>query len=457
MPIKKFLILEISLFIGLTLIFTLNVLLRKEKVNSQTVKVALDYYSSIEMEGSDTLENNVWLRMIKEKYGFDVKVEYALPTSQYETKTNTVIGSGEIPDMFGININQFATLTKAGLIYDGLAEAYDKYASDELKIAMGWDDTLKENSPNFKKWVVNGKLMGIPIKNSTYSEGWILYIRKDWLDIIGEDTPKTMDDVEIILTKFKENGLGKGLGLNEDILYSNAGSANFVFNAYGAYPTLFIEDENGNVDFGFFSENTKQALNKLKSWYSKGLIYSEFASSSSDIIGQKIANGDIGMIYGVMSIPLWRGSANVSTFDEAEWICCKAPGLSENQDTILGVSSTGSEAYVVRKAYSNPERLIQMLNLYYDSMYGFDGDFERFDKFCEAYPFDMEPENKNYFRAEEVKRALDIDRLNSNFTKFSYDTETDDIEYFKLNTESRFYYEKVRDYLINGKDSSGKN
>jgi len=458
MPFKKFIVIELLIILSLTSIFLLNVILKKEKVLSTETKVAMSYYGNLDFtDKNDTVESNIFTRLIKETYGFDIKYDFAVPTSQYETKINTSIASGSIPDMFSININQFSVLTKADLVYDDLTEIFDKTASDDLKKALGWDNTLKENSPNFKKWCVNGKLKAIPGSTEIYSNCWVLYIRKDWLDIIGEDTPKTLDDVEIILTKFKDNNLGKGLGLNEDILYTNSGSANFVFNAYDAYPTLFVDDGNGGVNFGFLESNCKSALSRLRSWYSQGLIYSGFSTISNDIIGQKCASGDCGMIYGIMSIPLWKLESCVSTINGSDFIVCKAPSLDGTSNTKVGVTQTNTSAYVIKKNYESPERLIQMMNLYYELIYSENGRYDEFNDFSEAYPFKFEPMNKNYNQYLAVKEALEHDLLNGDFNTVDLNIKNDNYKYFNLNGEAKYYYRNVRDYLLNGTDKDGLN
>ena len=459
MKLKKFILCESLIVVSICGAFALNIALKKEKVLSSDLHIAMDYYGSIDFEGDDTYEDNVWLDMVKEKYDFNCIIDYSLPTSQYETRTNTVIGSGNIPDAFNININQFSTLVKADLIFDDLSSSFDKYASDDLKNALGWDNNLKQNSPSFKKWCVDGKLKAIPLTTTTIANTWVMFIRKDWLNQINEDTPKTIEDVEIVLQKFQENNLGMGLALNKDILYTNAGSADFVFNAYGAYPSLFVNDENNKVDFGFLQNNVKDALTTLKRWYSKGYIYSEFATTDSDIVGQKCANGTIGMIYGVVSIPLWKLASCVSSIQGSDWIVAKAPSLDESTNTTVGVGSTGSVAYVVKKGYSNPERVIQMMNMYYECMYGMTGDFERFNKISELFPFTIEPNDKNYYRAQEVKDALDSDRKDIAFNTFDVNDTTNNqhLKYFSLNTESKYYYRQVRDYFVNGVSADARN
>lgn len=457
---KRFIITECSIIVVLSAIFALNAVFKKTGASDNECHITMDYYGNVMFEGNDDFTNNVWLRMIKDKYEFTPVIDSAVSTTDYETKLNIAIGANNLSDVFSMNINQFSGLVKNNQIYDDLTDVYDKYASDEVKEAMGWDKELKQYSPTFSKWVVDGKLRAVPVTSSYYQSCYVLYIRKDWLNTIGYDSPRTLDDLETILFKFKDKGLGKGLALNQDILYSNAGSANFLFNAFQSYPTLFVYDENGKVDFGYLRPETKTALEKLQYWYSNGLIYPEFAQTTAETIGNKVASGDIGVIYGDMSLPVWRFDTCVQNFPEADFVCVPAPDFSLSKPTKVGLSGSGSTAYVVKKGYAHPERLFQMMNLYYDSMFGVNGDFERFNKFNEANPVAFEPADKNYFRTKEVKAAVDADINTPQFNdpNIDFKTTSEDLsglKYTALNTETKYYYRNVRDFFLHGKLYNG--
>ena len=51
-----------------------------------------------------------------------------------------------------------------------------------------------------------------------------------------------------------------------------------IFYAFGAYPTYWMEDENGQVYYGSTGEKMKDALALLQDWYAKGLIDKQFAT-----------------------------------------------------------------------------------------------------------------------------------------------------------------------------------
>ncbi len=460
---KKFALIESSIIVALVAIFAVNIVIHQKKNNDNETHISMDYYGNSLFEGDDNYQDNVWLRMIKEQLGFTPVIDTAVSTTDYETKINIAIGANNISDMFSINLNQFNSLVTNDQIYDDLTNVFDNYASDELKEAMGWEAELKQNSPAFKKWTINKKLKAIPTSSIDYAACPVLYIRKDWLDIIGYDAPKTLDELERILFKFKENNLGKGLSACKDILFSNAGSLDLIFNAYGSYPTLFKRNSDGSLAFGFEGEETKRALDRMQYWYSNGLIYPQFAQTNSETIGNKIASSELGIIYGDMSIPLWRCNTCVSKYLESDFICVPAPALNANTPTKVGVKNTGSEAYVVKKNYKHPERLIQMMNLYYHSMFSNEGDFERFNKFCQAYPIWMEPVDKNYFRSKEVKAAIDNDRNSEVFKDESIDFKDvnkeiiSGLKYNDICDEAKYYYRNIREYFLYGQQHNAGN
>ena len=437
-----------------------------KKSDPNVVRAALSYYTTTSFPEGQSATDNIWTREIEEKLGFQIEYEFAMTNDMYTERLNTEIGAGTIPDMFTANINQMPTLIRAKMIYDDLTEIFDTYASDLTKQLMGWDPELKQNSPNFAPAVVDGKLKAIPWVESNTDPMFVMYIRKDWLEDVGETIPKTLDDLARVLRKFKEQKNSKGLAANSDVLYSNAGGLGPIYNAFGAYTNLWVEKEDGTLDYGFFQPELKEALTLLQDWYSQGLIYQEFATTTQDTIGQKIANGEIGVWFGTMSLPLWKMNAAVANFDGADWVAAPAP-TNGDEPLKIAMSNSITRYHVVRRGYEYPERLIQMMNLFTENMWGETGDFETYESLSSAFPFQTYPADKNLAAYRNVTAALNEDRTDHAtwFESFAVDekpeawtgSEEEKPAYYDLNSEDQYYYRNIRSYLLEGKDSDARN
>jgi putative aldouronate transport system substrate-binding protein len=97
----------------------------------------------------------------------------------------------------------------------------------------------------------------------------MVWVRQDWLDKLGLEGPQTIDDIESIARAFIEqdpdgNGVADTYGLTGTLqpvmVPSNLHGFDIIFNAYGAFPTIFHQDENGQVVYGSVQPAAKEAL-----------------------------------------------------------------------------------------------------------------------------------------------------------------------------------------------------
>jgi len=86
-------------------------------------------------EEGDSVDKNPWLQYNKDVLGIDVKWKWVDTGSDESPRMTTAIASGDLPDIFGVNFEQFNMLANAGLIWD-LTEIYETYASPILKNFM---------------------------------------------------------------------------------------------------------------------------------------------------------------------------------------------------------------------------------------------------------------------------------------------------------------------------------
>jgi len=105
----------------------------------------------------DSLDNNVWTRLYEEKLGIKVKHTWTAPESQYQTKMTASIASNDIPDIMNVD-EKFFKLYLDSNVSEDLTDAFEKYASDDLK-ALYSGPAGKANLDYAR---VNGRLMGLP-------------------------------------------------------------------------------------------------------------------------------------------------------------------------------------------------------------------------------------------------------------------------------------------------------
>lgn len=135
-------------------------------------------------------------KKIDEKFNVDLKIEFLPLGTDYDTKLNVKLTSGDIPDMFLAN-----------------GAASQKYAVDGL-LADQSTFVTPTTMPNYFKWISqdvlnNYQLQGIkharspiPFQKTTYGS---FYVRKDWLDKLNLTPPKTYDELMNVMKAFTNN------------------------------------------------------------------------------------------------------------------------------------------------------------------------------------------------------------------------------------------------------------
>ena len=148
-------------------------------------------------EGQD-IENNVWIDYYREKFGIILKYVWVVPQEQFEQKMNIAIASGDLPDLMWLNNKNLIELANNGMLYD-LTDLYQTRTSDFTK------SILEQDIVSFNTAKVNGKLYAIPHTGSAIDSLQILYVRTDWLENLGLEVPKTMQDLLKVIEAFTKN------------------------------------------------------------------------------------------------------------------------------------------------------------------------------------------------------------------------------------------------------------
>jgi len=229
------------------------------------------YYASVLPEG-DTRDQNPWSRYLDEQMGIHYDFMWEFEGHQ-TAKLDLAIASGELPDYFVCAPKTLMTQLQEGGLVEDITDIWNATASPLLK--------QRKEYPTHGFWppcFIDGRLYGIAYLNGPdYGQEPTLWIRKDWLDKVGLEPPKTFDDVEAIATAFVKEGLCPiGLWTSEYLL-TQLGSLSWVFGAYGVVPigyaweTWWMKDGKGGVIAGPVVAPA-EPLAIIRDWYAKGLL-----------------------------------------------------------------------------------------------------------------------------------------------------------------------------------------
>lgn len=335
-----------------------------------TVKLGISYSVATDFQffGDETVEDNAWVDLYKAN-NIIPEIMYEVDPSQADTKLSTAIMSGDYPDVFQGTGAEYGNYVESGVVAD-ITEAYEKYASDELKAYMNFDGGMALEALR-----VDGKLYGLPKITDPQSGAHVMWIRQDWLDNLGLEVPKTMDELKAVAHAFTYddpdgNGANDTYGLaldGVDVLTDSLGNMEPIFRAYGCYfgknGLSYVEDESGNITWGGDNaEGMKQALQLLKDMYADGSIAKDFITMDGQSIFAEAGAGRCGIWFA----PNWGAmdpAYNAPQSDiDCHFVAAAIPTGTEAV-TKAYVSATPNTVYFVSSECENPEVLIKLWNL----------------------------------------------------------------------------------------------
>jgi len=216
------------------------------------------------------------IKEIERLTGINLEVE-AIPESQYKTVISTrLAANSDLPDILRMDGSHYE-YGKQGILvsltpfiekYDTYLEEYFKYEPESKKYFISPDG-------NYYGWynVKSGTDLADPY-------GWI--IRKDWLDNLKLESPKTVDDWYQVMKAFKEQDPNKN-GKSDEIPWCNPELAGQTVWGH-AWGLMMLRsegwsiNENGKVELDWIKPEAKEMFTWLNKCFSEGLIDPEFLS-----------------------------------------------------------------------------------------------------------------------------------------------------------------------------------
>lgn len=212
---------------------------------------------------------NDWPIFVKAAEMTNVTLEGTLPSTVKDfTETfSTVMASGQLPD-----------------IMEAMTKDFLKFGPEGAFLPL--NDLIDEHAPHLKKFFeenpdvksassdVDGNIWYIPyIADGLTEKGW--FIRKDWLDKLGLEEPKTVDELHDVIAAFvtkDPNGNNK----KDEIGFFHRNTTlgiEGLMALWNAYPSYRAFDN--KVIFGPLEKEYGVAMENMVNWYKEGLIDKE--------------------------------------------------------------------------------------------------------------------------------------------------------------------------------------
>ncbi len=322
----------------------------------------------------EDVENNAMTKYILDKVNVQIKVDWEVEGAEFPNKLALMLTSGSLPDMFTLGAGDYLLyrqLVENDLLAD-LKPGYDACASDYMKNAFATYE-----GRNLQPFEEDGKLLALAGGRYGYEHN-LAWIRTDWLEKAGMSAPKTVADIEALLTAWKNNPPVEnyaGLVLNAKYVAGvyDMYSSSPIMATFGAYPGAWVKDDKGEVIWGSTAPQVKEGLAVLADWYSKGLIDKQFATrTAGGATDALVTGGQAGFAF----VPWWYVYTIgdfPKNFPEAKdaFNVYNTPVDANGKYNIMFPGAAG-DYIMVRKGYSNPEAIYKVINCEFDMWRQFD-------------------------------------------------------------------------------------
>ena len=310
-------------------------------------------------EGS-TITDNRWTKYCQDAMKeVGINLEFvAVPRSDEVTKMQTMMSSGTAPTLtLTYNYTYARDYYKDGGIWD-LSEFVDgEDQAQNLKKYIG-DNCLSLGRNS------DGNLFGIVARRATTAMSDI-FIRQDWLDKLGLETPSTVDEYYTAIEKMvKENPEGNSgvIGIVPSGVDSNttAGYRNVIAMAF---MKNVADEEKMAVGEGFefyADEGYREYMRFLNKCYNNGLMNQEFYAQTTEQMQSYFVNGQLGTFESNVgyNVDILRGSL-LQTLKEknpdAEFIAMPMLKNENNGERYSAVYGEGGLIAFVPKTFSEEQ------------------------------------------------------------------------------------------------------
>lgn len=222
-------------------------------------------------------------------------------TSAYDEKVTAAMGAGEFPHVMCVTTRNSSVIqnSRAGTFWD-ITDAFTKtdpkYVSEENPEGYVYPYLAQANPTTNRNISVDGRIYGIYRAREIGRQG--VTIRKDWLDKLGLDIPKTIDDFEEVLRAFTEddpdgNGIDDTYGMIVTVFLE--GPLRNLATWMGSPNSWGYDEEAQMWKPWYMSEGFFEALTKMREWYAAGYINSNMATLDANSWDNDFLNGIAGV------------------------------------------------------------------------------------------------------------------------------------------------------------------
>lgn len=308
------------------------------------------------------------LKQMEEKS--HVHIEWIEPSFEaFSTQFNLLVASGDMPDLFNTGTNAYAGGRKKAVedgVFMDLTELIYEYAPNYAKLL---------EDPDVFRYIADddGSISSFQEIYDEQTPTFGNLIRKDWLDALGLEIPKTYDDYTNVLKAFKQAYSPSAPYLMPKVCQSGTTlAAGFGTPGYWASEEksgshFYVED--GVIHSALIEDGYRQYLELMHQWYEDGLISVDFITVSDSFIDSTrtglITSGETGIFYsGVSFSSMYQDAATDPNF-ELVGVPDAVPQVGDQVHFLLNNRVNYDACLTIAATCEYPEVAVQWLDYWY--------------------------------------------------------------------------------------------
>lgn len=313
----------------------------------------------------NTYEDNAYTRYLRKMLNIQNDNVYMEREDRYDELVNILAKDQTLPDVLVISDRAILKELVENDLIEDLTDVYENCTTPRIKEMFE-----SYGSDLWDMGSFDGRLMAIP-ETVTDHGPRLLWLRKDWMDELGLEEPKTLEDAFDIIESFVANKMGTsdgedpvGLVCDTDLVGNTSSSYSVepVFDKFYASPQQWV-NQDGQIVYGSVTQETKNALSYLHELYERGVLDQNFALRAQNNLRDLVVDGKCGAFFGLWWTP---NNPLVDVYEKDKEIDWEPYYLQKSETDDAYDSFRDNKYVVVRKGYEHPEIVMKIISVLFD-------------------------------------------------------------------------------------------
>ena len=325
-----------------------------------TVRLAMPTNAAHEFLPGESHEYNVWTRAFRDELNIEIDImwEAVHAPGDYETRLNLAIASGDVPDFIRFETaTQFVNMQEAGQLFD-MTFYFDHFAYPLVHELMRSDGIALD-------WGrVGDGLYGLPTQGVSLGSPRMLYLRTDWFEATGLAMPTTIEEFFYAAETMARQNDAFALAVGGTLIRNGMSDILGPANAFGAHPTVWVEDGQGGLMYGSLQQGVRSALEIYARLFAEGLLDPGFTALDGGAMGEQLTTSRIAAMSSMVWLNGWPLSLAYGTEHWSEWIIMPMlPSETLREPMMVTADSIAATRLVsIREGFQYPEAFFKMWN-----------------------------------------------------------------------------------------------